>query len=56
VAADGPYAAGSLGRLIVELAVLTGIAPSVWAAESDTVIATAVDVLNERGKAGRRGQ
>jgi hypothetical protein len=39
----------------VELAVATGIAPSVWAAETDTVIATAVDVLNERAKGGRRG-
>jgi len=32
----------------VELAIVTGIAPSVWAAESWETVATAIDVLAQR--------
>ncbi|QDB74338.1 hypothetical protein SEA_LAILA_14 [Arthrobacter phage Laila] len=34
--------------MIVELALATNIAPSVWAAESTEVIATALTILEER--------
>jgi hypothetical protein len=34
--------------LCIELAVATGIAPSVWAQEGEAAIATAVEILNKR--------
>jgi hypothetical protein len=42
--------------MIVELAVVTGIAPAVWALEDDAVIATALAVLAEQAERLRRGQ
>lgn len=45
----GPYQRGSLGRLIAEVAVITGIPPESLAKDSD-MLTTIVDVLNERAK------
>ena len=39
---------------MVELAIATGIAPSVWAAEDDATLATALDVLDREARRGRR--
>ena len=33
----------------MELAIATGIAPSVWAVEPLAVVATAIDVIRQRG-------
>jgi hypothetical protein len=41
-----------MGRLIVELSLETGIAPSVWAAEDAETIMTALDILEERARDG----
>ena len=38
---------------MVELAVATGIPPSVWAAEDDATLATALQVLEQVARRGR---
>lgn len=42
--------------MIVELAIATNIAPSVWAAEDDPTIATALAVLAEQSERIRDGR
>ena len=42
--------------MIVELAIATNIAPSVWALEDDPTIATALAVLAEQADRVRRGR
>lgn len=39
-----------MSHTVVALAVATGIAPSVWAAEGDQAILTAIKILNEQAK------
>lgn len=47
VRACGPYAKGSRGRLMIELALRTSIPAREWEACSDADIATALTVLHE---------
>jgi hypothetical protein len=42
--------------LIVEIAVATSTPPAGWRTESDQVLATVLDVLNEQAKAIRNGR
>jgi hypothetical protein len=42
--------------MIVELAIATNIAPSLWAGEDDATIATALTVLAEQAERIRRGR
>lgn len=42
--------------MIVALAIATGIPPAAWLAESDDVIATALDILAERNEKIRKGR
>lgn len=39
----------------MQLAVATGIPPSVWADEGGRAVATAVELLNRRGSRARNG-
>lgn len=46
----GPYPTGSLTRTLIDLALASGIAPSVWAAEiedDERVLVTAIDLLRK---------
>lgn len=53
----GPYPDGSLNRLLVALAIRTGIPPSVWADEGEAVIITALHLLDEAADdTAERGQ
>lgn len=50
--AAGPYAHGSVGRLIAKLVVsLPGTLPSQWAEEDERMITTVLDVIEERKNA-----